>query len=378
MNPNTHRIPSLDGIRAISIALVIVCHFGRDVGWGDPLDLGSLGVRIFFVISGFLITGLLLKELAREGSVNLPRFYFRRTLRIFPAFYFYLACMLLIASFGWADLSLKECWTALTYTSNYWVGSLKQLVAHTWSLSTEEQFYLIWPAALAFAGRKRAPYALILLILAGAISSRVLSARFESSVPAFFNTPIGTGCMLALVREPMRRNAVYRAWIESSLGLLLPVVILLANLPGYHSGGVRDAAISWAENVAIALWIDWAVSKAGTFTGRILNSRWAISVGVVSYSLYIWQQPFLELLTGHPGLLLSGPWKVLANPVARVVMIIAFTCLSYFVVERPLLRLRGWLEPKLFVRRDAKGEERMAIRVDEPAGSDVKLQGIEV
>ena len=102
------RIPSLDGIRAISIALVMICHFGRDVGLGDPFDLGSLGVRIFFVISGYLITGLLLKELDTDGGIRLGRFYFRRTLRIFPAFYFYIAVSLLLSAVGCAQLTPAE------------------------------------------------------------------------------------------------------------------------------------------------------------------------------------------------------------------------------------------------------------------------------
>jgi peptidoglycan/LPS O-acetylase OafA/YrhL len=188
------RIPSLDGIRAIAIGLVVISHFSKDSGWGDPLDLGSLGVRIFFVISGYLITGLLLKEMDKDGKINLPRFFFRRTLRIFPAFYFYIVCMLVLTALGGADLRMRDAWAALTYTSNYFT-----------SLSV------------------------LLLLLVATISSRILSHRLGHNVPAFFNTPIGIGCLLALTRERLRRVGIYSAWLNSWLGLLTPVFIVVVN-----------------------------------------------------------------------------------------------------------------------------------------------------
>jgi peptidoglycan/LPS O-acetylase OafA/YrhL len=357
LNPES-RIPSLDGIRAVAIGLVIVSHFSKDSGWGDPLDLGSLGVRIFFVISGFLITGLLLKELDKNGKINLPRFFFRRTLRIFPAFYFYIVCMLILASFGWADLSMRDAWAALTYTSNYSV-SLHPAVAHTWSLATEEQFYLIWPAALFLAARRtRAIGVLLLLMLAATISSRILSHLLGHNVPAFFNTPIGVGCLLALTRERLRRIGVYSAWLKSWLGLLTPILIVLANIPSYHSEGARGAILSLVENIAIALWIDWAVSNSNTFSGRLLNTRLLVAVGIGSYSLYLWQQPFLGLMYEHPTLLLSGPWKAMSILPVRIAMIVACTSFSYFVVERPLMRLRGRIEPVLFGPQATPAERR--------------------
>jgi peptidoglycan/LPS O-acetylase OafA/YrhL len=342
------RIPSLDGIRAIAIGLVVISHFSKDSGWGDPLDLGSLGVRIFFVISGFLITGLLLKELDKDGKINLPRFFFRRTLRIFPAFYFYIVCMLILTALGGTDLPMRDAWAALTYTSNY-STSLHPVVAHTWSLATEEQFYLIWPAALFFAVRKtRAISVLLLLVLAATISSRILSHRLGHNVPAFFNTPIGVGCLLALTKERLRRVGLYSAWLKSWLGLLTPVFIVVANFPSYHSVGARDAILSLMENIAIALWIDWAVSNSSTVTGRLLNTRVFVAVGIGSYSLYLWQQPFLGLMYSHPTLLLSEPWKAIAILPLRIALIVACTSFSYFVIERPLMRIRGRIEPVLF------------------------------
>jgi peptidoglycan/LPS O-acetylase OafA/YrhL len=148
------RIPSLDGIRAVAVALVLACHYGNDFGISDFFNVGDLGVRIFFVISGFLITSLLLKELKQAGSIDLKRFYFRRTLRIFPPFYFYLGAMLALSALGLCNLTFRGALPAFTYTSNYWTEwNLSGFVtSHSWSLATEEQFYLIWPFVLWDSG----------------------------------------------------------------------------------------------------------------------------------------------------------------------------------------------------------------------------------
>jgi len=351
MSRAAKRIPSLDGIRAVSILLVIIWHYGRDAGWGDLLFIGPLGVRIFFVISGYLITGLLLKELEQDGRISLIRFYFRRTMRIFPAFYFYLACMLLISAVGWAGLSFRQALPALTYTSNFCVPTLQSAVAHTWSLATEEQFYLIWPAALALSGRRRGVFVLLCLLIIAPISSHFLSIKLGYAVPAFFNGPIGIGCLLAMTRGYLHKKTIYLRLVHSQAGLLLPLVILASNLPALHVGGLRDTFWSLVLNVSIALWLDWAVVNADGFAGRFLNSRAAVYIGVLSYSLYLWQQPFTGLEGPDPALHLSGSWKLLMNPMARLAAIAICTVASYYVVERPMLRFRAWLEPKWFANR---------------------------
>jgi peptidoglycan/LPS O-acetylase OafA/YrhL len=116
---------------------------------------GELGVHVFFVISGFLITGLLMEELALSGRISLSRFYLRRTLRIFPAYYAYLAIAFLAAVAGWVQLAPHDLMHGLSYTSNYY-PSRSWFLGHTWSLSVEEQFYLLWPALVVLTGPRRA------------------------------------------------------------------------------------------------------------------------------------------------------------------------------------------------------------------------------
>src|SRR6185503_4239118 len=147
------RIASLDGLRGISILMVLFGHltgtrnflpreFGRITG-----DLGNLGVRVFFIISGYLITSLLFHEIEKRGRVDLKGFYIRRVFRIFPAFYAYLAVIGAAAALGLVHLGRWDAVAAATYTVNY-VPDRAWVVGHIWSLSVEEQFYLLWPATL--------------------------------------------------------------------------------------------------------------------------------------------------------------------------------------------------------------------------------------
>jgi hypothetical protein len=137
------RIPSLDGLRAISIGLVLFGHLLGTSGFFLPLEankhlaLGELGVRVFFVISGFLITNLLLTELAAAGRIHIGRFYLRRTFRIFPPYYVFILVLALAALARWIELAPGDLFHTLTYTSNY-DATRSWNVGHTWSLSVEE------------------------------------------------------------------------------------------------------------------------------------------------------------------------------------------------------------------------------------------------
>ena len=152
------RIPSLDGVRAASISLVILGHLvgttGFPVGAGALSHIGNFGVRCFFVISGFLITTLLLREWHANGNISISRFYLRRSLRIFPACYFFILVMFLAWQFGWIEVESREWLHAATYTMNYMHDGTWNL-SHLWSLSAEEQFYLLWPGVLVVVGLRR-------------------------------------------------------------------------------------------------------------------------------------------------------------------------------------------------------------------------------
>ena len=166
-------IPSLDGLRAISILLVVIAHSSQNFSPWVNLPVGTfllfahLGVSVFFVISGFLITSLLLKEWDATGTIGLKHFYLRRAFRIFPPFYLYLVILLVLVLAGVFHTSLRAFFFAAIYCMDYYLGPGSGFVGlqHIWSLSVEEQFYLLWPAALLLLGKRKAVYLAGFLIL---------------------------------------------------------------------------------------------------------------------------------------------------------------------------------------------------------------------
>ena len=211
------RIPSLDGLRAVSIVMVMWAHFvptvARDSpGWIRTAREATVGVDVFFVISGFLITLLLLREGDRDGSISLRGFFARRALRLIPAFAAYLGFVAIYSSLGFAKVSPTDWALATTYTSDFvtFLGRGSPWVfAHLWSLSVEEHFYLAWPVVLVVLGRRRALTALmVVLTLSPAIRVYlreefpwpVIWGLLKFATPARLDS-IAAGCLLAYFRH---------------------------------------------------------------------------------------------------------------------------------------------------------------------------------
>jgi peptidoglycan/LPS O-acetylase OafA/YrhL len=154
---SSRNIPSLDGMRAFSVLLVLVGHETSSVLGRLPIGLfrnGALGVNVFFVISGFLITHLMLGELDATGWLSLKNFYIRRAFRIFPAYYAYLAVVGVLSLAHFYPVDWKSLLGAATYTLDYFPMPLPWILAHSWSLCAEEHFYLLWPACIALVPRR--------------------------------------------------------------------------------------------------------------------------------------------------------------------------------------------------------------------------------
>ena len=338
------RIPSLDGLRAVSISLVLIAHlagtrnFPLSEAVGNFWGLGEFGVRVFFVISGFLITGILLDELRASEQINLRRFYFRRTLRIFPPYFALLAALFAAAAYGTVTLSPHDVVHTVTYTSNYYADR-SWFVGHTWSLSVEEQFYLLWPAVLLIAGRRRGLTAAALVVLACPVirlGEWELLRSFSAGIGTRFETiadAIAVGCLLAGLRPRLHALAGYRRLLDSKLFVAVPVVALLANVTHDHPLVYFAAGITVA-NIGIALTIDWCVTHTDGIVGSVLNAFPLVLIGWLSYSLYLWQQPFLDR---------SSTSALAAFPL-NILLAVGFAALSYVAVERPALRLRRRLE----------------------------------
>jgi len=326
------RIPSLDGLRAASIALVMASHLSLPVRVLSGIDYGNLGVRVFFVISGFLITTLLVAELETSGSVSLRAFYARRCLRILPAYYTFLLAMTLLIPTGWLRASFAGLLPAATFSMNYFPVTMT--LAHSWSLAVEEQFYLLWPLTLVSFGVRRSVYGCAALLLIAPIFRELaalglwptpVTTAFESVCDA-----LAVGCLLAILRKRLWDKVLYRACVGSPYVLLIPVAAL-AGTAAVPTAALHTLSIS-VLNIGIGLGLDRYIRFPTTLVGRILNwgpMRW---VGTVSYSLYLRQQPFMfNTLRLH--------WYV------KVAGSFACGAASFYWVERPALRLRRSFAP---------------------------------
>ncbi len=338
-------IPSLDGLRAVSVGMVVAAHMNGVLAHSIPfvpfwlyIFWGSLGVQTFFVISGFLITGLLLKELDTTGAINLKRFYLRRSLRIFPPFYAYLAVGFALTLAGLFVGKFRAFIVAGAYLSNY-MGGGSELLEHTWSLSLEEQFYLLWPAALLWMGTRKSIKLAIWVILLSPFSRIItyyLAPYHRALVNGMLHTGLDSimfGCLLALLwRNPQFNQwvqPIVRGWIAAAGSLF--VLVLSPMLQARFRGSYGLVLGLTMNAICLSQILLYAVRVPDSLLGKLLNTRVLRHFGVISYSLYLWQHMFTR-----PNSARLVPWNLLA--------ILVCAELSYWLIERPSFRLRDHLE----------------------------------
>ena len=355
MSDSERRIPSLDGLRAVSILLVLCGHSYatmpaaiRPSGFvAILLHNTQVGVEIFFFISGFLITQLLLREMDASGRLDLKSFYLRRALRIFPVFYAYIAVMGLLTALGVLKMAGIQFLSAGSFLWNY-----KQMIlgvghdegewyfGHFWSLSLEEQFYLIWPALLLGLGIRRAGRACLwvlpfLPLIRVATYFAVPAARPVISI--MFHTaadPLVGGCLLALAPRIWPDSRWLRIppgrWVAiASVYLLVVCPWLRHRFVGYYLCTIGPTL----ETAGMWILVSWLVVNPASGLGRVLNSGPMTWVGRLSYSLYVWNQPFLT--TANRTWTGLFPLNLVCNFVVAWV--------SQQVLERPFLRWRARL-----------------------------------
>lgn len=376
MNAPVSRIPSLDGLRAISIAMVVLSHFfvsqsliahhGRVGAWLDTL--GSLGVRVFFVISGFLISGLLFREIDTTHSIYLPRFYLRRTMRILVPYYIFLCTVVILRNTAWVTLAPYDLIHAFSYTTNYYPDR-SWFVGHSWSLSVEEQFYLLWPCILYFSGKRRGLWIALAVValcpvlrlgyfyLQPSFAKYEILYRFETAADS-----IAVGCLLAGSFQWLLNQPGFQKVLQSRLLMLVPFVVLAIGTsitlqiqyrPLYLLLGIT------IQNVGIALCIAWSVTYHSGRIGRILNSRPLVFIGLISYSLYLW----------HPLFLFPDSSPTISSLILNLTLVALVSLASFYLVERPSLQIRQWLETKIF------GMRTVPASADSVVGHEIEPSG---
>ncbi|HEX7097879.1 MAG TPA: acyltransferase [Acidimicrobiia bacterium] len=311
------RIPGLDAVRGLAIVLVVVSH----AGLGVLGCAGIVGVTLFFVLSGFLITRLLLAEIDR-GGINMPAFYARRAVRLLPALLVYLVGVVIILELSGFDPPIWHMsWPVLFYSTNYVFLQDRILFGndHLWSLAVEEHFYLVWPLLIGFAAVRRVR--IILLVVMALLTWRLIAARADpmwayvgSDTNAY---ALGMGCLLAMWMKASGVSKVPRALVPFSLLVLLVL------------GSVPFGAIGWRQ---VAIPPAAAVASVGLVAGATFGDQLHSSVlrwfGVISYSLYLWHNPILRFS-------FFSPTPILRLWGCGVAILIAW--ISWVVIERPLL-----------------------------------------
>lgn len=296
--------PALDGLRGVGVLAVVGFH-----AWPGVMSAGSYGVTIFFVLSGFLITRVLLWEVDTHGRISFPAFYARRAFRLLPALFIVLAAYLILGG-SWANIVAP-----LFYFQNYEViaGGSPTLLRHTWSLAVEEHFYLIWPFVIAAVPHKRRLKVVAIAFAASALW-RALVLIFGSADWAYYGTDTNAvallgGCFIAVAPEMRPSRLKWSPQAVALVGLcVLPIVT--------HQTG----PYMWVYYLVVAL----AMIVMHQSTDRVtwLEWGWLKWFGQISYGLYLWHFLVLRLEILHPALavvlsvLLAGAmWRWVESPI---------------------------------------------------------------
>lgn len=339
------KINSLDGFRALSIMMVVGGHLSGSSTVDGPLKSillffdGSLGVRCFFVVSGFLITFLLLEERRDTGSISISSFYNRRALRLFPVYYTFLIFLAIMDASDFYAIGGCGYLTALFFMKNYACG--QWVDGHLWSLAVEWQFYIIWPLLIKFFPPKMI---LILCYVSFVVAPVSRAVEYQLGARTFFwlssnIDALLVGGSLAYLCH-FRRDVI--ATISRRRPYLVPLAILamaIAPILGAHLlfGKFTVTIGPLLQSLSMAYLILYYIENSSGVIFKALNSRLAVKVGVISYSLYVWQQPFLASPLHYPALS-----NLLVFPLNLFIAVSAALA-SYYVLEVPVQSWRASL-----------------------------------
>jgi peptidoglycan/LPS O-acetylase OafA/YrhL len=353
--PELARIPSLDGLRALSIFLVVSLHTLQRFNMNHHLGFlwyavfnGADGVFIFFEISGFLITSLLLQEHRKRGSISLRGFYLRRAFRILPPLYFYLGVIVALCFLGRLALNAEDILSSAFFFHNFYEHATMWSVEHLWSISVEEQFYLFWPILLVLwlkrpgdAGRYTASIFPIVVLLVSPVA-RV----FFGHQRQWLMHSIGVkyldfdflmfGCLVALLQHTRRFESIYRT--ATRIWWIPPAVMAACSIASARYQNYFDLPLGYTVNgAAIAAFLLWCTRNPHTVIGRMLNWPPVVKIGVLSYSIYLWQTLFLH----HSNVQVFRGYTFISTFPGNWLGFLAMACFSYYIVERPSLQARS-------------------------------------
>jgi peptidoglycan/LPS O-acetylase OafA/YrhL len=368
------RIAPLDGLRGVAILLVLLHNSGTVSGalssiglklWAALVAPGWVGVQLFFALSGFLITRILLESKGADGYVR--RFYMRRILRIFPLYYAALAIVFFVAPHvrGLEALAERYPRSALWYWSYLanWAlpfGSLAPSLGHFWSLAVEEQFYIVWPAVVLVL-RERSLAALCISMVLAALVVRVALFRIYEPITASsaaYNFTIARcdalamGALVAVLARHPRAMAIALRWTyRVAVASALAIAAILVMQRGFHPlefpiVTVGQTVLAMLSGALVLLCLSPSASAATVRWQRAMSVSWLRSVGKYSYAMYVVHLPLSRVLRPRvEGALASGGSMMrLGEHVAYAFVIIvlsyALALVSWHLIEQPFLNLR--------------------------------------
>lgn len=334
-----NRISSLDGFRAISILLVVFSHF-RFLDW-FPSYLYSfakqcdVGVNVFFVISGFLITTLLLKEQQKKKDISLKNFFVGRVFRILPVFFFYFLFICIYNCFVDLEISKANFIHAITFTANF-EPDRNWFIGHFWTLAVEQQFYLFWPFTLLLFRKKLKLITFVLIAYSCIV--RVIVYKFNLDPNVFLHPffavsdSILIGAFTAILYQEKPQFFAKKIFNNYTLQVIAVLLIIFFVNASAHG---KFALISLPfGNTIIAIAIMYLIlsyiDKRTNLVYKFLNAKVMIHIGVLSYSIYIWQQFFF----GQDRIFFLGVFPL------NIVLIYLVSLASYYLLEKPFINLR--------------------------------------
>jgi peptidoglycan/LPS O-acetylase OafA/YrhL len=340
-------IPSLNGLRAISIFIVLFAHLKDTFGFpGILIKLiswtcyGNLGVEVFFVISGFLISTILLSEVKRNDNINFKRFYFRRFLRIFPVFFLYVIFILFLNNIY--NLTILDFIKPLFYFSNFAVFGGHWFLGHTWSLSVEEQFYLIWPFTI-YKFKKYIPQ-ITLTVFFLAIILRLIGLFNQEYSDFILNPLIGSldgiliGSYISLLIIGGKIPKFYGYYKSFKYPVLYTTISLLLLYSLQHLGNIGYTLFILFKgfgSILIAFFLIYCIQEKESLIYRFLNLKFISYIGILSYSIYIWQQFFLLKIGATKQIFFFQKYPL------NILFVFIIAILSYELFEKPILKLKN-------------------------------------
>jgi len=356
----------LHALRSFAFLAVLVSHFcpvtTKVFTMTRLIDLGGLGVRLFFVLSGFLITGIILRSKRYCEKDGLPvwhafrQFYARRVLRIFPLFYFALGLAVLL---NISPVRHTFAWHA-TFLTNFYIyfHDWKGATNHFWSLAVEEQFYLAWPWVILLVSRRRLYAAILVTIAIGPIFRVLFGFSTGSDATPIFPLScldtLGVGALLALRRDQLTAQQS-RQYPFGKAGLLLGFAVLVAFvLLGEMHQTTKIRMTRYAIfDVGAALLAGWVVLRASTGfrgpIGKLLELKSLIYLGTISYGIYVYHNFIPTLMSENWHLpavagLLGRPYTWPLDSVLKGAIAIAVAALSWHFFERPINNLKRYFK----------------------------------